>query len=278
MSRKTVPQHRHKHHADIAISADRHALYEMAVQSVEAEIDFVDQTFSNIRGQQAAFLREDFCGTANSSCEWIRRRPCNRAVGLDLSQEVLDWGIKNNVKKLSKPQQQRIELIKHNVLHYEGKQADIIVAMNFSYQLFKTRDELRRYFSQTRESLNEQGMLFIDAYGGHDSWREIKENTQYKDFTYYWEQAKFDPITANMICHIHFEFKDGSQMKHAFTYDWRMWTLPELQEILVEAGFSKVTVYWEGTDEDSGDGDGVYTAAEHGEADPAWIVYLTAEK
>lgn len=66
-------------------------------------------------------------------------------------------------------------------------------------------------------------------------------------------------------------------MKKAFTYDWRMWTLPELQEILGEAGFSKVTVYWEGTDED-GEWDGNYSATEHGDDEPAWIVYLTAEK
>ncbi len=274
-----MSQKRHKHKSGAtASSADRHTLYEIAVQSVETEIDFVDETFTNIRARKAGFLREDFCGTANSSCEWIRRRPSNRAVGLDLSQEVLDWGIANNIKKLNKKQQQRIELLKQNVLHYQGKPADIIIAMNFSYQLLKTRDELRGYFSRAHDGLTEDGILFIDAYGGYDSWREIKEKTKHKGFAYYWDQKKFDPITANMICHIHFKFKDGSKMKKAFTYDWRMWTLPELQEILSEAGFSKVTVYWEGTDEDSGEWDGIYSATEHGEDEPAWIVYLTAEK
>ena len=29
-----------------------------------------------------------------------------------------------------------------------------------------------------------------------------------------------------------------------------MWTLPELQELLREAGYSTVTVYWEEVDED----------------------------
>lgn len=261
-----------------ASSADRHALYEIAVQSVDAEIDFVDETFTHIRARQAGLLREDFCGTAGSSCEWIRRRPSNRALAVDLSQEVLDWGFANNVKKLTQKQQQRIELINQNVLHYEGKQTDIIIAMNFSYQLLKTRDTLRSYFRRAHDCLVEDGILFIDAYGGYDSWREIKEKTKCKGFTYYWHQKKFDPITANMICHIHFKFKDGSQMKKAFTYDWRMWTLPELQEILGEAGFSKVTVHWEGTDEDSGEWNGIYSPTKHGEDEPAWIVYVTAEK
>jgi SAM-dependent methyltransferase len=261
-----------------ASTADRHELYEIAVQAVDAEIDMVDDTFTSIRGRKASLFREDFCGTANSSCEWVRRRSTNFSIGLDLSQEVLDWGMSNNISGLDPDQQQRIELINQDVNHYSGPPVEIIVAMNFSYQLFKTRDELRCYFENARDGLTEEGVFFIDAYGGYDSWREIKEKTKFKDFTYYWHQKKYNPITANMLCHIHFKFKDGSKIKKAFTYDWRMWTLPELREILLEAGFRKVTVYWEGTDEETGEWDGTYTATEQGDDDPAWIVYLSAEK
>jgi len=42
-------------------------------------------------------------------------------------------------------------------------------------------------------------------------------------------------------------------------------------------GFSKVTVYWEGEDED-GEGNGIFTPEEQGEADLAWIAYIVAEK
>jgi hypothetical protein len=66
-------------------------------------------------------------------------------------------------------------------------------------------------------------------------------------------------------------------MKKAFTYVWRLWTLPEILEMLTETGFKNSTVYWEGTDED-GDGDGVFTPEEKGEADAGWIAYLVAEK
>ncbi len=262
----------------IASKADRHALYEEAVQSVESEIDFVDDAFSKIRNRKASKLREDFCGTANTSCEWVRRRAGNTAIGLDLSQEVLDWGIKNNIGKLVQAQKQRLEVLNQDVLLYEDEVADIILAMNFSYQIFKTRDELRHYFNRAYKGLADDGILFIDAYGGHDSWREIKEKTKYKGFKYYWDQEKYDPITGEILCHIHFKFKDGSKMKKAFTYDWRLWTLPELQEIMLEAGFSNATVYWEGTDEETGEGDGIFFPAEQGEDDPSWIVYLSAEK
>ena len=262
----------------MAECADRHALYEMAVQCVEAEIDMVDETFTEIRGREASILREDFCGTANTSCEWVRRRETNRAIGIDLDREVLDWGIENNIGKLTDSQQQRIQVLNEDVLKYEGDPADIVLAMNFSYQIFKTRDDLRRYFQRARDGLGDDGVLFIDAYGGHDSWRAIKEKTKHKGFTYYWDQAEFDPITFNMNCHIHFKFKDGSRLNEAFSYDWRTWTLPELREILTEAGFRRVTVYWEGTDEKSGEGNGIYSPAERGDDDPSWIVYLSAEK
>jgi len=66
-------------------------------------------------------------------------------------------------------------------------------------------------------------------------------------------------------------------MKKAFTYEWRLWTAPEILEVLAEAGFTKSKIYWEGSDED-GDGNGVFTPEDKGEADLAWIAYIVAEK
>ena len=57
----------------MAAHADRHRLYQQSVQDVESEIDFVEQTWSELRRRPAEFLREDFCGTANTACEWIKR-------------------------------------------------------------------------------------------------------------------------------------------------------------------------------------------------------------
>ncbi len=245
---------------------------------MEAEIDIVDETYKSIRGKRAKRLREDFCGTANTSCEWIRRRKTNSAIGLDLDQSVLDWGIANNLSKLNQQQRDRIILKNSNVLIGHDDLVDAILAMNFSYQLFKTRDQLRQYFSIAREGLKPDGLFFIDAYGGYESYKTVKEKTKYDNFTYYWHQKKYNPITGDMLCHIHFKFRDGSKMKKAFTYDWRLWTLPELREILQEAGFTKSTVYWEGTDEESGEGNGKYSPTEKGDDDPSWIAYVVAEK
>ena len=64
-----------------------------------------------------------------------------------------------------------------------------------------------------------------------------------------------------MRCHIHFKFPDGSRIKNAFSYDWRLWTLPEVQELLAEAGFDRITVYWQGTDEETGEANGEFEPA-----------------
>jgi hypothetical protein len=56
-----------------------------------------------------------------------------------------------------------------------------------------------------------------------------------------------------------------------------LWTLPELKELLLEAGFSSVRVYLEGTDAETGEGTGEFELVERGEADPAWIAYLVAQ-
>jgi hypothetical protein len=92
-----------------------------------------------------------------------------------------------------------------------------------------------------------------------------------------WDQAEYFPVTGDLLCHIHFRFPDRSRLERAFTYDWRLWTLPELRELLEEAGFRRTTVYWEGTDR-RGNGNGEFLPEAKGEADAGWIVYLVAEK
>ena len=263
----------------MAATADRHDLYQQAVQCVESEIDFVDDTYKAIRGRRASFLREDFCGTANTSCEWVRRRKTNYAVGVDLDKPTLDWGQQNNIARLKDGGADRVKLFNENVLTVQTDKPDIILAMNFSYFIFEQRDLLRSYFKAAREALDDDGIMFLDCYGGYESFKVMKEDREVDDdVTYVWEQADYNPIDGHMVCHITFKFADGSKMRRAFTYEWRLWTLPEIRELLNEAGFSKVTVYWEGTDEDTGEGDGEFEAATKADPDPAWVAYIAAEK
>jgi len=260
-----------------ADTADRHALYEQSVQSTEFEYEFVDENFRRVRGREPSVLREDFCGTAQMCCEWVRRREDNRAIGVDLDGEVLQWGRDHNIAKLQPGQKARVTLLQEDVLAVKTDPADIVLAMNFSWQILDERAVLRDYFASVRDSLADDGILFLDCFGGSEAYQEMEEKTRHKGFTYVWDQASYDPITGHMVCHIHFHFNDGSKLKKAFTYHWRLYSLPELRDILLDAGFANVTMYWQGWDEDD-EPDGNFQPATRGEADPGWICMVGAEK
>lgn len=261
----------------MAERADRHELYEASVQNVEEECEFVTDRFREIRGRTALSFREDFCGSASAACQWVRQGSAYTAIGIDIDPAVLAWGRKHRLNGLTDEQRDRLTLIESDVLSVEAERVDVVGAFNFSYFLFKKRTVMLNYFRSVYDALNEDGIFFLDAFGGYEAFEEMKEKTKYEGFSYIWHQAKYYPVTGELLCHIHFKFPDGSRIKKAFTYDWRLWTLPEILELLDEAGFRKSTVYWEGTDED-GEGDGVFTPEKKGEADAGWITYLVAEK
>ncbi len=257
---------------------DKHHYYQNAVQCVEAEIDFVEATYQKLKGKPARILREDFCGTAQTACEWISRHEDNHAYGVDLDPLVLQWGEQNNFTQLTTQQRQRIQLLNEDVMSASVKNLDAILAMNFSYFIFMERALMVEYFSSVRRSLNESGVFFLDAFGGYEAAKELTEERECDGFTYIWEQASFNPINSQMQCYIHFITDEGIRMDQAFDYYWRLWTLPEITEMLMLAGFKTADVYWEGTDEKTGEGNGEYHRTESGTADAGWVCYIVAEK
>jgi len=263
----------------MAEQADKHELYELSVQNVENEVEFLRETFKQIRGRTPHVLREDFCGTASACCEWVRQGEEYQAIGVDIDPDVLEWGRNNRLSRLDTVDRARVSLLESDVLTVETPQVDLLTAFNFSYFIFDTRDTLRDYFRKAREALTDDGLLFLDMFGGPEAQEETREKTKHKKhgFSYIWHQETFHPVTHFIRCHIHFKFRDGSKMKKAFTYEWRLWTAPEIREVLAEAGFTKSALYWEGSDED-GEGNGEFAPENKGEADLAWIAYIVAEK
>ncbi|MDX1625675.1 MAG: class I SAM-dependent methyltransferase [Wenzhouxiangellaceae bacterium] len=262
----------------MAAKADRHVLYEVSVQDTETELEFVSETFEELAGRPLKTLREDFCGTANTACAWVAAGDDHEAIGVDLDEATLRWGQEHHVASLDAAARERLELVHGDVLRVDTRRVDAVLAMNFSYYLFTTRPLLRDYFRAARDALVDDGVLFLDAFGGYEAHQELEERTEHDEFTYVWDQAAFNPINQHMTCRIHFEFPDGSELRDAFEYHWRLWTLPEIRELLLEAGFSSATVYWEGTDEETGEGDGIYTPSEVGDADAGWISYIVARR
>ena len=261
----------------MADTADRHDLYQRSVQSVEDEVVFIDERFREIRGRELRVVREDFCGTAAMACAWVEHADDHRAIGVDIDPEVLAWGRAHNLAGLPEGARSRVELIEGDVFTVKTEPVDAVLAMNFSYWLFMERAKMLAYFRALHRAIKPDGLVFLDAYGGYEAPQVIEEERDCDGFNYIWDQVEFDPITHRMECRIHFTFPDGSKMKNAFRYTWRLWSLPELKEMLLEAGFREVQFWWEGADED-GDGTGEFERVEHGDADAGWICYLIAVK
>ncbi len=257
--------------------ADRHDLYQRSVQAPEQDIAFFDRVFRRIRGRRPLSLREDFCGTAYLSALWAASDPRRRALAIDHDGQTLEWGRAHNLGPAGPGVGDRVLLREADVLEVAGPPVDVTCAMNFSFCTFKTRDELRRYFGVVHRGLVPDGLFVSELYGGSEAIVELEEPREVEDFTMIWEQERYNPIDHRTLCHIHFEFADGSRIERAFTYDWRLWTIPEVRELLAEAGFERTEVWWEEVDED-GDGTGEHRRTEEEENQEAWLVYLVAVK
>jgi len=262
----------------------RHVLYEASVQSLEADLDFVERTYRRHRGKKLRRLREDFCGTSALATEWVRRREGNLSWGVDFHRPTLEWGREHRVSHLGKAAR-RVHLQCADVRTVTAPKVDVVLAFNFSYSVFKDRAGLVKYFSAVRRSLRPGGIFFVDAFGGQETMGTVVEKRKIKGskdwdgkkvpaFTYVWDQARFNVITHEILCHIHFHLRNGKKLRKAFTYDWRLWTLPEIQELLREAGFASTEVYVDGWDEETEEGDGIYRRRTVLENQAAWVAYV----
>ncbi len=139
--------------------------------------------------------------------------------------------------------------------------------------------ELIAYFRCVRRSLAPGGIFMVDGYGGWDSQQQLSERRTIKSpggtFGYVWEQADFNPVDNRALCYIHFEFKGGKKMKRAFTYDWRVYSPPEVRDALSVAGFRKIDVLW---DVEESEAISTYRRATRAENCPGWLVYIVAER
>jgi SAM-dependent methyltransferase len=259
--------------------ADRYDLYQRSVQSPDVDVAFLDRVYRKRFGRRPLLLGEDFCGTGAVACAWAASHRERRAWGRDLDPEPLAWGREHNVAPLPERAQRRVHLLEGDVREEGGRRFDVVCAQNFSYFVFRTREALEIYFRAVRSRLRREGLFVLDVMGGSECLEEDREEVRRVDgFRYVWEQRRFDPISNACAFSIHFLFPDGSALHHAFTYDWRLWTIPELREVLRVAGFSRTDVYWEDTDQSTGEGNGVYRQRRSAPADPSWVAYIVASR
>ncbi|MHB1155772.1 MAG: class I SAM-dependent methyltransferase [Phycisphaerales bacterium] len=250
-----------------ARNADKHELYEVAVQRPEVMIGFVEdlaEMLERFRGREMVTLREDFCGTANLSNMWVRSSAGRKAVGVDWDEEVLAWAREHHVN-VDREAASGMKLVCGDVMAVNAK-CDVLASLNFSHGIYKTRAEMLAYLRHARRCIGPGGMMVMDTFGGPGAMEKCLDERRFAQFTYQWEQASFNPRTNEIVCHIHFRFRDGSVKRRAFTYDWRLWSLPELKEAMLDAGFAEVGIWFEGEEGFIDERDGMN--------DHAWVAYV----
>ncbi|WP_428261437.1 class I SAM-dependent methyltransferase [Haliangium sp.] len=272
---------RPRRHRLTAATADRHQLYQWAVQSPDNDVDWLTRVYRRKRGQAPQHLREDFCGTGYLAATWVGQGQGFTAEGYDIDPEPVSWGLEHNLAPLG-PAAARATLYLEDARTRSRRPPDIRVALNFSYWIFKRRAELLDYFRRVYRDLPEGAVFVLDTYGGPEAFNESEELRTVTEgpepFTYVWDQARYWPVTGDYRTFIHFRFRDGSEIKRAFTYDWRLWGLPELQDVLADAGFTDIETYWEGTAANGTEGNGVFRKSRRGENCLAWVTYVMAWK
>lgn len=257
---------------------DKYYYYHKSVQSPDDDAEFYEKAYGHFfPDYEAITLREDFCAAFANSCSWVKLSSEKQAIGLDIDIEPISYGKKNYLSKLSADEQKRINIMEKNVLDKDAPSADIITATNFSYFCFKKRNDLLEYFKNCHNTLNEEGVLILDCFGGPECHEANEHETEHDTFSYYWDQDNFNPITHEATFYIHFKRKGEAKRNKEFIYDWRLWSIPEIKDLLEEAGFSESVVYWEGSD-DSGDGNGEFDITETGEECESWIAYIVGKK
>lgn len=258
-----------------AKTANIYDLYERSVQDPESEVKLLDRTFKKLVGRRALSLREDFCGTGLLCAKWVASHADRTATGVDLDAEVLESGRARHLAPLGEVAE-RVTLLQEDVRARREERFDIVCAYNFSYWIFTTREEMVAYFAAACDAVAEDGFFALDAYGGTEAMEAREEHRKVKGgFTYVWDQASFNPIDHHAQNYIHFHFKDGTKLNKAFSYAWRFWSLPEIQELLLEAGFKEVSVYWDIADDEE---DSDYRPRKVVENQPSWVSYLIARK
>ena len=261
-----------------ARKADINKLYEESVQCPEFEVNFIKKLFKRYYNKKCISLREDFCASALISAEWVKDNINNTSLSIDLDKRMISAAKKTAATLLNENQLSRMKIRYGDSSKYKGSKVDCILATNFSYFVFKDRQRLIKYFSNAYNQIEKRGLFMLDAFGGYEAHQLLEERTKHKNFTYVWDQSSFNPITHEIQCYIHFEFPDKTKKNRAFSYNWRLWTLPEIQECLKEAGFRYIDIYMQGWDDKKDEETENFYKVKKCDADPAWVAYLVARK
>lgn len=218
-------------------SSLRYRLYEAAVQTPDYDVEQLERLFSQTRDRDACTLREDFCGTALLSARWVESDDEREAEAIDSDAEVLEYARRHHLASLDEDEARRLVLRRRDVRVLSDRTFDLIVAMNFSWALFDDR-ELADYLAGAQECLEDDGLLVLELFGGDEMGRPLRREHPHPRFTYIWEQREVQRDVLDAC--IHFILEDGTELREAFCYRFRLRSVDALRDLLKGAGFRNV--------------------------------------
>ncbi len=249
------------------------------------------EIYRRIRQREPWVLREDFAGNAADAVAWIQADSRRRAVAVDMDAPTVEYA-QQRADDLLQSRASALQFVVDDVLAVQPPQvpaADVLSVLNFSSFYFHERAALLRYLTHARATLDEAGILILNAFGGPDAMRphidrhritpEVEgSRPALPSFDYLWEQLGYDAATGRIECRIHFEIdQDGGpprRIDSAFRYDWRLWTLPEICECLLAAGFSSAQVWLHTATERDGELEVFFGPVETMPDRSMWLAYV----
>lgn len=238
---------------------DRYDLYEACVQSPRHVVNFLRAA----HGQEPTVLREDFSGAAAVSRRWAadgqKRGDDCRAIAIDLDPEAIEIAR----RKLGDVDLHRMRLLAGDCVTDPPEAdagADVIFVGNFSIGYIFQRSDLVRYFRESLRRLRSGncgfggGIFVCDTYGGAGAFKlgaiqRRHSGPRGEVIHYLWRHESADPLTGIVENSISFRLeRDGvidEEFPSAFRYRWRLWSIAEVREALMEAGFVSSEVHVE---------------------------------
>ncbi len=271
----------------MSMELTRHDLYELCVQSAESAVPLLRA----IHGRSPRVLGEDFCGTAAMSRVWVSSDPDASAIAIDADPETIEEA-RRRVDLLGDIGG-RVELVLGNVIDPVPNEvpADVIFTGNFSIGYWHARADLLRYLRHVHSRLDENGVFVCDTYGGEAAFlagsvrrdHPIPPDLGSGMIRYTWEQRDADPLTGMVRDVLHFQvIRAGvieQEFADAYVYDWRLWSVPELRDAMMEAGFSGTGVYQKLPDAVDDEGNAYIEPVEHpDDLEESFIVCVAARR
>jgi hypothetical protein len=261
-------------------------LYRAAVQHPQAEANFARRVHAYGNRNHAAPLRlkEDFAGSASVAALWCLLDPRHEAWAVERHAATARFAQRHVQRELGR-EAARCHVIRADVHDVTEPRVDIVLALNFSVFIYHERSALCDYFAAARKSLRPGGALIIDAYGGPGAMTPMLQKRRVPAscecgtpaLEYQWQQVSHDAATGRVDNRIH--FRVGRRLiRNAFRYDWRLWSLPELREAMLDAGFARATAWCDRYDPAANTSDGVYRPTRTMPNRHDWVAYVSGHR